>query len=261
MNSSSPHKPTDWSALLEQWNKNRHLSWRSYSDWINLNWLQAWWPESPVGKVLKTDLFDEATSTGLMPWLFHHSRFSVGMDISEITVRDARREFPKSTVLGGDVRSLPFADHSFDLVFSLSTLDHFPSTGEIDLALQEFHRVLLPGGKLLMTLDNLSNPIVRLRNLLPSPVLIRGGVLPYPTGKTCTPRALFSKLQNAGFSVGRSTAILHCPRALAVALLPRLRSENRQLVLEWLKKFEYLANYSTRYFTGYYIGVEGTKNQ
>jgi len=261
MNNSPPQKPVNWSVQLEKWDKERHLSWRNYSDGINLHWLQTWWPDAPPDKMLKTDLFDEATATGLMPWLIQRSHLVVGMDISEKIAWSASREFSKAAVVGGDVRDLPFADRSFNLVFSPSTLDHFQSAGEIDIALREFHRVLSPGGKLFLTLDNLSNPIVRLRNLLPSTLLLRWGVLPYPAGKTCTPKALFTKLQNAGFSLCRSTAILHCPRVLAVALLPHLSPANRLFFLQWLKKFERLSDYSSRYFTGYFIGVEGKKQE
>ncbi|NBD32489.1 MAG: methyltransferase domain-containing protein [Cyanobacteria bacterium] len=43
--------------------------------------------------------------------------------------------------------ALPFADHSFDLVWSLESGEHFPDKAKF---LQEAYRVLKPGGKLLM---------------------------------------------------------------------------------------------------------------
>lgn len=43
----------------------------------------------------------------------------------------------------GDVARLPFADESFDAVFSFNGLEHF---GDVDGALREMSRVLRPGG-------------------------------------------------------------------------------------------------------------------
>ncbi len=63
--------------------------------------------------------------------------------------------------------TLPFPDGAFDRVFSNSTLDHFDSRDDIREALRELARVLHPEGELLLTLDNLANPVVRLRNALP----------------------------------------------------------------------------------------------
>ncbi len=48
-----------------------------------------------------------------------------------------------SAVKVGDAEALPFADDSFDLVFSYGVLHHTPNTGQ---AIREVHRVLRPGG-------------------------------------------------------------------------------------------------------------------
>jgi SAM-dependent methyltransferase len=261
MNESISKSPVDWTAQFEHWDNARQHSWRSYSDWIYIQWLQKWWPSSPPHRVLKTDLFDEAVGTGLMPWLIHHAHSAVGVDISGKIAGSARGQTSGIRVLAGDVRCLPFADHSFDLVFSPSTLDHFHSAEEIDIALRELHRVLSPGGKLFLSLDNLSNPIVRLRNLLPASLLIRWGVLPYPVGRSCTPTGLFLKLRNSGFSLCRSTVILHCPRVLAVPLLRFSNPRNCHRIVCCLKKFEHLSNWFSRYLTGYFIAVEAIRTE
>ena len=58
-----------------------------------------------------------------------------------------------------------FPPASFDVVLSTSTLDHFDRRDEIAVALAELRRVLADGGRLLVTLDNPANPILRLRQL------------------------------------------------------------------------------------------------
>jgi SAM-dependent methyltransferase len=45
-----------------------------------------------------------------------------------------------------DGRSLEFADASFDVVFSLSSIEHFGSTADVRRAAREIGRVLRPGG-------------------------------------------------------------------------------------------------------------------
>lgn len=53
----------------------------------------------------------------------------------------------------GNALSLPFRDASFDLVYSLGVVEHFPET---DKAVEEHIRVLKPGGALLITTPHLS---------------------------------------------------------------------------------------------------------
>ncbi len=53
----------------------------------------------------------------------------------------------RTTFLVADALEMPFADHSFDLVWSLESAEHFPDKQKF---LQEAYRVLKPGGLLLM---------------------------------------------------------------------------------------------------------------
>jgi len=55
-----------------------------------------------------------------------------------------------------DTRSLPFADHSFDLVFSSYMLDLL-SASDIATAIQQMRRVLKPSGRLLLLHLSLGN--------------------------------------------------------------------------------------------------------
>ena len=114
-----------------------------------------------------------------------------------------------------DVRQLPFSKASFDTVFSDSTLDHFDSEAGIRDALLELHRVLRPGGTLLLTMDNPVNPMVWLRNLSPG-FWMRLGIVPYAVGATASVRHLTRLLEQAGFDVPAAEAIMHVPRVLMV---------------------------------------------
>lgn len=79
-----------------------------------------------------------------------------GVDYSETAVECTREENSadvesgKLTVLHGSVSDLPFADETFDKIFSIESYYFWP-----DLAndLKEIRRVLKPGGKVFITAD------------------------------------------------------------------------------------------------------------
>ena len=71
----------------------------------------------------------------------------VGMDLTERAVAHTRNRFAlfglESRLLVGDAEFLPFADLSFDWVYSWGVLHHTPDT---ERAVAEVNRVLRPGG-------------------------------------------------------------------------------------------------------------------
>lgn len=84
-------------------------------------------------------------------------------DISDYFVADATglRDATKRNNLEfqiQDARALTFGDGHFDLIYSISTIEHIPDEGDID-AIQELHRVLAPGGRLLVTVPFASTAI------------------------------------------------------------------------------------------------------
>jgi SAM-dependent methyltransferase len=71
------------------------------------------------------------------------------IDISHEQVEKNARTFPEITFLQHDVaQRLPFRDHRFDVIWCSEVLEHLFDPG---FALQEMHRVLAPGGLLLVT--------------------------------------------------------------------------------------------------------------
>jgi SAM-dependent methyltransferase len=167
-------------------------------------------------------------------------------------------------VVGADVRCLPFASGSFDVIVSPSTLDHFAVSHEIVASLRELWRVLRTGGQLLLTLDNLANPAVALRNTLPFRLLHRLGIVPYYVGATYTPRRLRHILQGVGFEVLEVDAVMHCPRILVVMMAQmlegRLGPETQRRFARYLMAFERLSCWPTRFLTGYFIAVRAMKH-
>jgi len=67
--------------------------------------------------------------------------------VSRVRTRLELRELPYEQLQQGSVLDLPFADHTFDMVFSHGVLHHVP---EIEAAQAEIHRVLRPGGELVI---------------------------------------------------------------------------------------------------------------
>jgi SAM-dependent methyltransferase len=67
--------------------------------------------------------------------------------VNRVRTRLALRGLPYDDLRQGSVLSLPFADDTFDMVFSHGVLHHVP---DIQQAQKEIHRVLRPGGELVI---------------------------------------------------------------------------------------------------------------
>jgi SAM-dependent methyltransferase len=74
----------------------------------------------------------------------------VGLDLSREQLRLAAWEVPDAALVQGDMASLPFAAAAFDGVLAYWSLIHVP-LAEHPGVLEEFARVLRPGGRLLLS--------------------------------------------------------------------------------------------------------------
>jgi SAM-dependent methyltransferase len=195
-----------WNSISQTFVLDKQQSlWRSHSDQINISLLGEWVDGRQFDALLKTDLFDEAVSQGLYPLLRGHAVAVYGIDVAQESAEKAKMRFAGLKVICADIRNLPCKDHRFDLVVSNSTLDHFHSTDEIDAGLRELFRVLRPGGELHISLDNLQNPVIGLRSLLPYRLLKGLRLVPYFVGKTHGRRGLTKALKRSGFEILEST--------------------------------------------------------
>ena len=101
----------------------------------------------------------------------------VGGDLSRMNLDRHRREFPGPCVRL-DLRRLPFRDQCADGVLcAYTSWGYFADDGENQLQLNEFARVLKPGGVLLLDLAGRDNCLRALEHLRDRWVR-RGGVLP-----------------------------------------------------------------------------------
>ena len=237
--------------------------WRDHSDAVNLALCERWLPGAPILRLLKTDLFDEAVGHGLYYQLAARSPTVIGMDVATTTLDVAHTKYPGLLVTGADVRHLPFAEGAFNVVVSNSTLDHLESPDEIKDSLQELNRVLCSGGHLLLTLDNPANPVVALRNVLPFWLLHWLRLVPYQIGVTVDRHRLVSILQQAGFEVHQTTAVMHCPRVIAVATARMVQrhstTKSHRRFLRALMRFERLEKWPMRFLTGHFVAVNAIK--
>ena len=101
--------------------------------------------------------------------------------IGRVKARLTLRDLPYEDLQQGSVLDLPFPDNSFDVVFSHGVLHHVP---DIHRAQSEIHRVLRPGGELVImmyarwSLNNLvSIGVIRRAALLGAFPFARAGLL------------------------------------------------------------------------------------
>ena len=210
----------DWNRVVEEWLANHpHPAWRQHSDRVNADLVERWLPAKKSGRLLKTDLFDEVASEGIYSLLSTRAGKICGMDVSSFTATAVYRKYPEVAACAADIRSLPFANSSFDAIVSLSTVDHFADANDIDVSLRELWRVMRPGGTLVITVDNRSNPLIALRNSLPYSFLRKLGLVSYPVGRTLSFRGAYKSVESAGFAVCDCIGILLAPRVLAIPLV------------------------------------------
>jgi SAM-dependent methyltransferase len=129
------------------------------------------------------------------------------VDISEPTVLLARAESGGEVLrcAVSDVRALPFADASFDAVYSMGTIEHFAETQR---AVEEMVRVLKPGGRAIVGVPNRHDPF--LRPLLAT-IMQALGLYAYGYEKSYSRKALREMLERSGLTVTAETAILFIP--------------------------------------------------
>ncbi|NYT01677.1 MAG: class I SAM-dependent methyltransferase [Methanosarcinales archaeon] len=120
---------------------------------------------------------------------------AVGMDFSAMMLRRAARRrgtSPGDSFLQGCVDRLPFQDQAFDALLCSGVLTCLSSMEEAESALQEFWRVLKPGGILTVDFFNRSSHFTRLRRLA-------GERIEPP--EYMTPEEFSTLLQGSGFRV------------------------------------------------------------
>ena len=216
-----------------------------------------WGDLRPHSRILKTDAFEEAMGAdSFLADLKQDGRQITGMDLSSEIARRASENHAASGIrfLAADVRCLPLSDASFSVVVSPSTLDHFLDSSDLEVSLSELFRIMQPGGRLVITLDNRQNlfdPLLKLVHRL--------GLVPYFIGRSYTVKELCSELRQAGFEVRNTTAILHNPRLVAVATMRLVRWLRWRPLIRLTEKLivaaQRLENTWLCYYTGSFVAA------
>lgn len=75
----------------------------------------------------------------------------IGVDNSEKLIEIAKNKYDKDNFILADSLNLPFVDNSFNKIYSIAVLHHFPSKEIRNQFLVECRRVLKPDGLLVLT--------------------------------------------------------------------------------------------------------------
>jgi SAM-dependent methyltransferase len=175
---------------------------------------EKYFPELRGERVLKTDLWDEAKNSRILCWAAEQGAHVFGLDISATILREALTAFgayPNSSKPGliiSDVRSIGFASNSFDYIYSMGTVEHFP---DYRVALKECFRVLKKGGRAIIGVPNKLDPFLR-----PAAVYLLNklGLYAYGYELSFTMRKLNQILEEVGFRIVENTGILFMPGLL-----------------------------------------------
>ncbi|GGK73871.1 class I SAM-dependent methyltransferase [Haloarcula sebkhae] len=116
---------------------------------------------------------------------------AIGLDFSQEQLRIAADTVPTARLVHGDMMTLPFRDDVFDAITAYDSLIHLPLS-DYQTAIEEFSRVLCPGGRVL--LSEAPEEFERTNsNWLDSNVEMRWSMAGAQATRT--------QLQNAGFTV------------------------------------------------------------
>jgi SAM-dependent methyltransferase len=170
-------------------------------------------------RVLKLDLWNEAFNTRILAWMRAQGAEVVGLDISKVVALRARRNALDEghwnghapALLRADIRELPFPADSFDVVYTMGTIEHID---EYRQAIQEVHRVLRPGGQAIIGVPDKWN--VFLRPLMVW-ILDAFGQYLYAPEKSFTAAELRRDVESTGLRVTERTGILTLPGFLRMA--------------------------------------------
>jgi SAM-dependent methyltransferase len=122
----------------------KEVLWRTLCEWQPKRLLEVGGGQGELAERIRRELQAEVTFVDLSPRM---------VELARARGVDAR---------AGDVQSLPFADGAFDTVVAAWMLYHVP---DIDRALAEIARVLVPGGALI-AVTTAADHIAELRDLL-----------------------------------------------------------------------------------------------
>jgi SAM-dependent methyltransferase len=143
---TTPELPTGhrWKTAGDAWG-HAAVDWSCLFEHYAVNVIQVALDRLEVGAGSR--MLDIACGSGLALRLAEASGAeTAGIDASEQLMAVARARCPEADLRTGTMFELPWADESFDAVTSINGI-----WGDCDAALAEAHRVLKPGGRMLIS--------------------------------------------------------------------------------------------------------------
>ena len=150
-------------------------------------------------------MLDLGCGTGLFTSRLRHERHPelvVGCDFSGGMLDQAHARDPEVGWVQGDAQRLPFADAAFDTVLSTESFHWYPDQ---PAALLELHRILRPGGRLLVSL--FTPPYEAVSRVADRSIDLTGQSAHFPTRDE-----MRTLLTAAGFELEGQHVIRHYPR-------------------------------------------------
>ena len=209
-------------------------------------------------RTLKTDCFEEAFgSDRIVDWMIEHSSNVVGMDISPDIAAQARRNTgsPKANWVSANIAQMPLGDGTIDMILSTSTYGYL---SDVQQGLQEAHRILKPGGVLLVSVHNRQSLFL---NLIKKFFISK--TMPFPVGRSYRCELFRTILERAGFRVECHRPIVHIFPFLMTLVCFLDRSGNKQLLQRVMARLD---SYSQRqsswhYQTAWFVVFKAVKIQ
>ena len=166
-------------------------------------------------RILKLDLWNEAFNTRILDWMREQGAEVVGLDLSRVVAfrarRNARSNGNPPALLRADIRELPFADGSFDAVYTMGTIEHIDEYRD---AIREVHRVLKPGGRAVIGVPHKWDLFLRPLMVW---ILDAFGQYLYAPEKSFSAAELRRDVEQTGLQVVDRTGILTLPGLLRMA--------------------------------------------
>ncbi len=170
------------SYLWDNWSEKKHYNKLHLELYYhirrrNLQWLTSmslsFLSKTTHPRILKTDLWNEAKRNER--FFVDTKGLRIGIDLSNRICKMTKSLYGEEIPLvQGSIETLPFLSDSFDIIWDISTIDHFDHPEKV---IREYKRVLKSGGILLLIAENpfcLSYPVTKLQSFLNLHVPFKG---------------------------------------------------------------------------------------
>jgi SAM-dependent methyltransferase len=188
MSASSPVVRAGEYAARGEYHRAPDADWNYYPTYLaKLRTVRTWLDALPHG----TRVLDAGCGEGVLVDEYHGRLAIEGIDA----------HFASDRVREGRLTALPYESGSFDRALCLDVLEHLPFD-EQPRALEELHRVLKPGGELLVSVPNLAHLQSRIQFLLRGRLIRTASELKHPGDRPATEYAAMAR--RVGFEpIGR----------------------------------------------------------